>query len=236
MKARNDNGQIRVYGQLPNTWKNYDNFRAALVEVLEAEGFFDVIKPEYDPELQYLGPIYFDEMSHVFTYPVIDKTPQELAAEVESRLQALDEQVDFQALKRLLQKVAEPVLSDEQNLTEQDVEDAKTLYKQWRATGIFYKKGEKVVYNDKLYSVTSSHTSQADWTPDVAVSLFGRYRAVGEITEWGQPDGAGGPNYPYYLGDKVTHNGSTWESTVANNEDGTPGNVWEPGVYGWNEV
>ena len=30
-------------------------------------------------------------------------------------------------------------------------------------------------------------------------------------------------------GDKVTHNGATWISTVDNN-------VWEPGVYGRDEV
>jgi hypothetical protein len=28
------------------------------------------------------------------------------------------------------------------------------------------------------------------------------------------------------VGDRVTFNGQTWESTVANN-------VWSPGVYGW---
>lgn len=30
----------------------------------------------------------------------------------------------------------------------------------------------------------------------------------------------------YQAGDRVTHNGSTWEST-------SPNNVWEPGVFGW---
>ncbi|WP_270217645.1 carbohydrate-binding protein [Dorea longicatena] len=34
---------------------------------------------------------------------------------------------------------------------------------------------------------------------------------------------------PYAKGDKVTHNGKTWISTA-------DGNVWEPGVYGWEEV
>lgn len=47
----------------------------------------------------------------------------------------------------------------------------------------------------------------------------------GEIAEWVQPDSTN----PYMMGDRVLHNGSTWESTVDNN-------VWEPGVYGWAEV
>lgn len=45
---------------------------------------------------------------------------------------------------------------------------------------------------------------------------------TGDIPEWTQPDSTN----PYMAGDEVTHNGSTWRSTVDNN-------VWEPGVYGW---
>ena len=45
------------------------------------------------------------------------------------------------------------------------------------------------------------------------------------IPELEQPDST----YPYMIGDRVTHNGVTWESTIDNN-------VWEPGVYGWTEV
>ena len=44
--------------------------------------------------------------------------------------------------------------------------------------------------------------------------------------EWVQPTGA---HDAYALGDKVTWNGKTWESTV-------DANVWEPGVSGWREV
>lgn len=46
-----------------------------------------------------------------------------------------------------------------------------------------------------------------------------------EVAEWVQPDSTN----PYMMGDRVLHNGSTWESTVDNN-------VWEPGVYGWAEA
>lgn len=45
------------------------------------------------------------------------------------------------------------------------------------------------------------------------------------IPEWEQP----GSTNPYAKGDKVMHNGKTWQSTTDNN-------VWEPGVYGWEEV
>lgn len=47
-----------------------------------------------------------------------------------------------------------------------------------------------------------------------------------EYPEWIAPIGA---HDAYSAGDKVTHNGKRWLSTV-------DGNVWEPGVYGWEEV
>ena len=43
---------------------------------------------------------------------------------------------------------------------------------------------------------------------------------------WVQPTGA---HDAYSSGDTVSHNGKNWRSTV-------DGNVWEPGVYGWEEV
>ena len=44
--------------------------------------------------------------------------------------------------------------------------------------------------------------------------------------EWVQPSGA---HDAYSSGDKVSHNGKNWQSTIS-------GNVWEPGVYGWEEI
>lgn len=47
-----------------------------------------------------------------------------------------------------------------------------------------------------------------------------------EYPEWIQPIGS---HDAYSLGDTVAHNDKKWQSTVNNN-------VWEPGVYGWEEV
>lgn len=47
-----------------------------------------------------------------------------------------------------------------------------------------------------------------------------------EYPEWIAPIGA---HDAYSIGDKVTHNDARWVSTA-------DGNVWEPGVYGWDEV
>lgn len=96
----------------------------------------------------------------------------------------------------------------------------------WKADEA-YLKDDRVRYNDTLYKVLQPHTSQSDWTPDVAVSLFVRVDdPTIEFPEWIQPSGA---HDAYSMGAKVSHNGLHWVSTVDNN-------VWEPGVYGWEEA
>lgn len=103
---------------------------------------------------------------------------------------------------------------------------ASALYPKWKV-GTDYQKDERVLYNDILYKVLTDHTSQADWTPDAAPSLFVKVLIPDKnvIPEWEQPESTN----PYTKGDKVTHNGKTWRSTI-------DGNVWEPGVYGWEEI
>lgn len=87
--------------------------------------------------------------------------------------------------------------------------------------------GDRVQYEGILYKVLIAHKTQASWTPDVSPSLFAVVLIPdpGDIPEWVQP----GSTNPYMKGDKVTHNGKTWESMIDNN-------VWEPGIYGWNEI
>lgn len=113
-----------------------------------------------------------------------------------------------------------------QFLEAEDALEAPTLFPEW-ATGVAYAKDMKVRRGDVLYSVLQAHTSQADWTPEDAPSLFAKVLVseTGEVLEWVQPDSTN----PYMKGDKVTYNGKTWQSTIDNN-------VWAPGVYGWEEV
>ena len=112
--------------------------------------------------------------------------------------------------------------------TDEQAVEVHVLYPNW-AEGVEYKIGERILYNEVLYKVLISHTSQADWTPDVAVSLFAKVLIpdVNVIPEWEQPDSTN----PYMTGDKVTYNGKTYISTVDNN-------VWSPTDYpaGWQEI
>jgi len=227
MKAIKINGKIKVYTKLPKNWKNFSGFENASPELLEQEGFFDVAEPTYDQELQRLGEIFFDETKKVFTYPIVNIPQKELDDRKSCKLENLDNQFDQNAAKRLLRKVAEPILTDETNLTEQDIEDVKMLYTQWCDNGVNYVIGDKVVYTDKLYKVLQNHTSQESWTPDAASSLFAKYRPLGSVEKWVQPDSTN----PYMINDLVIFKGKTYESTINNN-------VWPPTAYpaGWKEI
>ena len=119
--------------------------------------------------------------------------------------------------------VKQTVLAGE--LPEEDLAQIVDLWPAW-AAGVSYALDEILRHEGTLYKVVQSHTSQPDWAPPDAPSLFAEIAPPGLIAEWVQPTGA---QDTYSLGEQVTHGGQTWESTVDNNS-------WEPGVYGWVEV
>ena len=67
--------------------------------------------------------------------------------------------------RKLIEKAVQ-TLSDEESLK------CVTLYEKWSGNGVAYAFGKKVRHNGKLYKTKQAHTSQADWSPDIAVSLF----------------------------------------------------------------
>ena len=115
-------------------------------------------------------------------------------------------------------------------LTDEQALQVTTLYPLWDAAKT-YAVGARVRYGGELYRRLTAHTAQAAWTPTDAHSLWAKVLTdpSGAILPWVQPDSTN----PYAKGDKVTHNGKTWESLVDNN-------VWEPGAVGteslWKEV
>ena len=114
-----------------------------------------------------------------------------------------------------------------QNLTDSQALGVQAIYPEWSGDSVAYSKDYKAQKDGVLYKCVQAHTSQDTWTPPIAPSLFAKVLIpdTDTIPEWEQP----GSTNPYSKGDKVTHNGNTWISTA-------DGNVWEPGVYGWEEV
>jgi len=111
------------------------------------------------------------------------------------------------------------------SLPDEDALDAPEMYPHWREY-MTLAVNDRICYRDKLYRVVQAHTTQAGWEPDIAPALFTEVAKPGEIPDWRQPTGA---QDAYMKGDKVRYDGKVWVSTVDNN-------VWQPGVYGWDEV
>lgn len=107
--------------------------------------------------------------------------------------------------------------------------EVPALTQAWDGSGVQYTADQRVRYGDTLYRVIQAHTSQADWAPDTAVSLFAKVLISDPdvIPEWEQP----GSTNPYMKGDKVMFEGKVYESLIDNN-------VWSPSAYpaGWKEV
>lgn len=94
-------------------------------------------------------------------------------------------------------------------------------------TGETVEAGALRTHDGLPYEAIQGHTTQADWTPAATPALWRRWRAPDAAPEpWVQPTGG---HDAYGLGDRVTHEGQTWESTVA-------ANVWKPGEFGWTPV
>lgn len=108
-------------------------------------------------------------------------------------------------------------------MTADEVAALVDLYPLWSSASVAYVTGDIVAHSGTLYRIVTPHTSQESWTPDATPALWEPCAPEGVIPEWQQPSGQ---HDAYQLGAQVTHNGSVWQSTAANN-------VWEPGVYGW---
>lgn len=110
-----------------------------------------------------------------------------------------------------------------ETMTDENALDAVELFPRWVSDTI-YSVDERISYEGTLYKCLQLHTSQPDWTPDIAVSLWVRV-SIEEWPEWVQPTGA---TDAYELGAKVSHNGKHWISDI-------PANVYEPPLM-WTEV
>lgn len=110
------------------------------------------------------------------------------------------------------------------------------LFPDWTA-GVTYKAGNRVLYDGKLYKVLQGHTSQGDWKPDAAASLFTPVHGAtasddGEVTvdEWPEFVQPTGSHDAYKKGDKITYAGKHYISLI-------DANVYSPDAYaaGWQE-
>ena len=183
-------------------------------EVMLENGFKEIINvvPSYDANTQVVTMDSYTEEATTITVNYV----------VTAKPLTKEEQLENQ--KKLALTFFAETLSDAQAL------QVPMLFDEFDGNGVAYEVGKRILYNGVLYKVIQAHTSQAEWTPVAAPSLFAKVineTITGEIPDWVQPDSTNA----YMKGNKVKFNGKIYESVIDNN-------VWSPTAYpaGWKEV
>lgn len=184
------------------------------IEVMLENGFKEIINvvPSYDANTQVVTMDSYTEEDTTITVNYV----------VTAKPLTKEEQLENQ--KNLALTFFAETLSDAQAL------QVPMLFDEFDGNGVAYEVGKRVLYNNILYKVIQAHTSQADWTPAAAPSLFAKIineTIDGSIPEFEQPNSTN----PYMKGDRVIFNGKVYESLIDNN-------VWSPSDYptGWKEI
>ena len=222
------NGSTIVNTAMPTSYTSIDgkywhkNYKEAPESVHYADHWRIEVTPEYDVTTQYLGDLYYNVGMDYVTRDVIDKSAEQIAAEQEAYLQAIESQLDVKKVKYLIQKLAAPMI-DTMSMDSTDINAFISIYDQWRI-GKYYEANAVVVKDSNLFRIIQAHTSQSDWLPGQTPALYQPYRVPGTVTEFKPPTAEN----PYNIGDKVRFEGKTYESLI-------DGNVWSPAQYpaGW---
>ena len=183
-------------------------------EVMLENGFKEIINvvPSYDANTQVVTMDSYTEDDTTITINYV----------VAAKPLTKEEQLENQ--RSLALTFFAETLSDAQAL------QVPMLFDEFDGNGVAYEVGKRIVFEGVLYKVIQAHTSQAEWTPVAAPSLFAKVineTIDGSIPEFEQP----GSTNPYMKGDKVLFNGKVYESLIDNN-------VYSPSDYpaGWKEV
>ena len=183
-------------------------------EVMLENGFKEIINvvPSYDANTQVVTMDSYTEEATTITVNYV----------VTAKPLTKEEQLENQ--KNLALTFFAETLSDAQAL------QVPMLFDEFDGNGVAYEVGKRIMYKGILYKIIQAHTSQADWTPVAAPSLFAKVineTIDGSIPEFEQPDSTN----PYMKGDRVIFNGKVYESLIDNN-------VYSPEAYpaGWKEV
>lgn len=168
-----------------------------------SDGWRDLVTPEFDEKLQYLGAIIFDSDSDVGTYEVLNKTIEQIEAEAMQQAQQAQQEAMQDFLKAQITEQA-------QGMDDNETLENQSLFPFWRegmpvTDGTNETEVTKVQdFNEEnelvLYKCITAHTTQSDWRPKDTPALWVRVAQEGEYLVWVQPTGA---HDAYMIGDIV---------------------------------
>lgn len=129
-------------------------------------------------------------------------------------------------LRRAIQLFLQTLTDESQMMEAAAVYPAYAVNRRYPAGEIF-SFGENADGEPQLYRVIQAHVSQADWNPAALPALYEKLGfSPSGLPLWTQPLSAADA---YQAGDMAWHQARKWVSQADNN-------VWEPGVYGWEEA
>ena len=174
------------------------------------------------------GPVDFDKLAGYMTYIGPDgKSHAEFyQATWEAHVKAKEEAIARKQAQEMLDQLSYKTVLE--SATDDQALEMRPLYSEWQ-TGVEYTKGAYLQYNSILYRVLQDHTSQADWTPDKAVSLYVNVADPQDpYPPFKKPTGA---HDAYSKGDGITFEEKHYRSKI-------DGNVYSPAEYpaGWEIV
>ena len=221
------NGSIQGVGQIPISARRLDtqewvlNLRSAPIELQEACGWHKVLetpKPEdtdtttFDMTVEAVNSLYQT------VWVERQKTDAEISAEIElASVVAPADQIALLAELLVASDVKAGALTDE------EVAHRAALFPPWKP-GLLVLTGQVYRWDNTLVEVLQGHTTQADWTPDVATSLFKVHRTP-DAAPFVQPTGA---HDAYNIDDLVIFEGLVYRSLI-------DANTYSPTAYpaGW---
>ena len=185
-----------------------ENFNKS-IKLMTQYGFKPVIesKPVYNVRTQYCNLIDYSETGDTirFNWEVVE-------------IEFSKEEIKNQETQKAMEMLNIDLQAQAQSLSDEQALSVLSIFPVWES-GVAYEISYRVRYNDILYKVITAHTSQIDYTPDIAIDLFSEVlvESEEEIPEWVRPDWLN----PYMTGDKVMFEGSIYESLIDNN-------IWSP--------
>lgn len=243
MICNKNQSPLRTFPSLESYWKSGNiygytipNYPSADPAIHYADGWRDYVAPSYNTETHRLGELIYDAENDVVTRETPALTDEELKGRLLSSAQAERENALQEKVREQTKTALQAITDDAEAIANQSAYPIWENLDDEYAFGSDFKCQALDGLELKLFKIIQPHAKQSDRHPNLTPALWSKIEIGGDGVEiWTQPIGGDG-KYPYIdpaSGQpyKVTHAGKTW----VNIHQGSL-NVWEPGVFGWQEI
>ena len=208
-----DNGEIKLY---PHGYK-IDGILQPLGELQTGVQHLDYVpaeKPVTELNEYATSEWVVEGTEYKQVWTVHTMTDAELAAHLTQLGDIAVQNTKNQLSQQELENIYQQNLAAIEILGDEDALEVKEQYPPFNPNGYSYTENERFYYpvNNKLYRVLQPHTSQPDWLPTTAVSLY-EVVYVAPDNPCENTEAWNGDNHlQYTVGYQVKHNNAIWEA------------------------